>query len=555
VATDRPLDAVLEALCHALEEACPGGSAAVLLLGADGRTLHPAAAPSLPAALVRAADGLPADERGGPCGEAARGGEPVLVADVAGDRRAGAWEVAARHGLPACWGHPIPGVRPGPAARALGAVAVCHRDARPPAPWELATLAEGAHVASVAVTRARTDAALRRREQEIAALVENSPDYVARVDRGLRYLYISPSAARAVGRTPDHFLGRRLGDVACPAPLAERWREVARRAIDSGRPGELTVALPLGAETRWMHTRVAPERGPDGEVASALLVARDVTEQRRAADALAASEERYRLAMRATGDVLVDWDMATGRLTWDGAVAELLGFPAEAAGASIEWFRDRLHPEDRAAVAAEYRALGQEGRTTWASGYRFRHAGGHWVDVEAHGFVVRDAEGRATRYVGALRAARDRRGGAAAAPPAAAAPAAGDGRPWALLAEDEPGVRATVRRMLERAGYAVAEAPDGEAALALLAAAPAGAPAWALLVSDVLMPGLDGVALAARARALRPGLPIVLLSGYTADLVPGVAALPAGVEFLEKPVPSAALRDAIARAGRAAAGA
>ena len=100
---------------------------------------------------------------------------------------------------------------------------------------------------------------------------------------------------------------------------------------------------------------------------------------------------------------------------------------------------------------------------------------------------------------------------AVATPPAAPpAPLAATSRP-VLLVEDEPPLLRLAERALRRAGYEVLTAPSGEEALELL---DAGAPMPAALVSDVVMPGLDGLALTARLRERDPGLPVLLVSGY-----------------------------------------
>ena len=85
-----------------------------------------------------------------------------------------------------------------------------------------------------------------------------------------------------------------------------------------------------------------------------------------------------------------------------------------------------------------------------------------------------------------------------------------------LLAEDEDGVRLLAVEALERRGYRVLAAPNGEEALKI-----AGAYEGTihLLISDVVMPGLKGPELAARLRAMRPGIRVMLMSGYAADVV------------------------------------
>ena len=112
-----------------------------------------------------------------------------------------------------------------------------------------------------------------------------------------------------------------------------------------------------------------------------------------------------------------------------------------------------------------------------------------------------------------------------------------------LLVEDEPVLLRMGAQALRDAGHAVLTAEDGYAALELLE----GGAQPGLIATDVSMPGMDGVALARAAAALRPGLPMLLLSGYAAAAL--AAELPAeGWHFLAKPFTSQALRDSVATA-------
>ncbi|MGO4517053.1 response regulator [Terriglobus sp. 2YAB30_2] len=79
-----------------------------------------------------------------------------------------------------------------------------------------------------------------------------------------------------------------------------------------------------------------------------------------------------------------------------------------------------------------------------------------------------------------------------------------------ILCVDDEAVGLRIRSMLlERAGYRVLSAPDGASGLSLLAAHPVEA-----VILDYSMPGMDGDEVARQMRAMRPGLPILLLSAY-----------------------------------------
>ena len=102
-----------------------------------------------------------------------------------------------------------------------------------------------------------------------------------------------------------------------------------------------------------------------------------------------------------------------------------------------------------------------------------------------------------------------------------------------LLVEDEAQVRAIVKRTLERAGYAVLSANGPEEALRLCETSLLQID---LLLTDVVMPQMNGRELAERVRVLRPATKTLFMSGYTDDAILRHGVLDEGVPFLQKPV-------------------
>jgi two-component system cell cycle sensor histidine kinase/response regulator CckA len=106
------------------------------------------------------------------------------------------------------------------------------------------------------------------------------------------------------------------------------------------------------------------------------------------------------------------------------------------------------------------------------------------------------------------------------------------GKGTILLVEDEDAVRIFAARALRNKGYDVLEAASGEAALELVADQDT---AFDLLVSDVVMPEMDGPTLLRHFRQERPDLKVILISGYAEDAFRRNLDGTAGVNFLPKP--------------------
>ena len=108
----------------------------------------------------------------------------------------------------------------------------------------------------------------------------------------------------------------------------------------------------------------------------------------------------------------------------------------------------------------------------------------------------------------------------------------GRGTETVLLVEDAASVRMVTRQVLERFGYAVLEAPEGDTALRL--ATKHHGPIH-LLLTDVVMPGISGRELARQLAPLRPEMKVLYASGYANDAIIQHGILEPGIAYLQKP--------------------
>ncbi len=115
-----------------------------------------------------------------------------------------------------------------------------------------------------------------------------------------------------------------------------------------------------------------------------------------AEEALHISEERFQLAVRATGDIVWDWDIVADRLWWSDRFWSEFGYDPATFPRNIQGWLDCVHPDDQERVSAashdEY----------WSAEYRLRRANGEWVCVLDRAYLLRDAKGRRLRMIGAL---------------------------------------------------------------------------------------------------------------------------------------------------------
>jgi two-component system cell cycle sensor histidine kinase/response regulator CckA len=115
-------------------------------------------------------------------------------------------------------------------------------------------------------------------------------------------------------------------------------------------------------------------------------------------------------------------------------------------------------------------------------------------------------------------------------------------RPLIVLVEDEELIRRLLARVLEEAEYDVLVAANGRAALAYVSER---AGELALLVTDLVMPGMSGLELARAARELQPDLPVLCMSGYSEETLRERGSDEDEVGFIEKPFSPTDLTDKV----------
>jgi len=161
--------------------------------------------------------------------------------------------------------------------------------------------------------RVRAAHELERRAQEFKNLAENAPDVVARFDRQYRHAYINPASRQATGLSPEEHIGKTMEEVGFSPAIGALFRENLQQVFDTGQERDLAFNFEALGRKQVYDLRLAPEFGPDGQVASVLLVGRDVTEREQAKAALAERHAQLEALFMNAPEALVLTD-AEGRV-------------------------------------------------------------------------------------------------------------------------------------------------------------------------------------------------------------------------------------------------
>ena len=112
-------------------------------------------------------------------------------------------------------------------------------------------------------------------------------------------------------------------------------------------------------------------------------------------------DPKYELLTRASTDAFWDWDPKTDEITRSEDYLAAFGYTASDVASTTDWWRERIHPDDRARVLAALRAAVEDPGTTYDETYRLRKKDGSYGYVRSRGYVVYDENGAPERMLGA----------------------------------------------------------------------------------------------------------------------------------------------------------
>ncbi|MFA6230250.1 MAG: EAL domain-containing protein [Rhodanobacter sp.] len=400
--TSLPL--ILATLVRAIESQSPGMLGSVLLLDDDGVHVHHGAAPSLPAEFMAAIDGLPIGPAAGSCGTAAFRREAVYVEDLRTDSLWDNYRAAAMpFGLVAAWSQPIMDRN----GRVLGTFAMYYRNPALPGPEHVRLMESTVHLASIAISRQREEAALKQKDERLVKAQQVA--HLGFMEWNLKTdaIYCSDEVYRICGLVRDEeFLGPDIISRMVHEDDLEQVRSGLERAVLGLGKYDTShrIVRPDGGVV-WVHAQAELIHDADKDADVLLGTMVDITRRKQAEEALqrmtrlyAALSQCNQAIVRCSSEAELFPEICRDavefggmRMAWIGRVDESTGVirPAAWFGASgdyLDSFEIPLHGNDSRSLGPVGTSI-RENRPHWSQDFQHDPSTLPWREgAIAHGW-------------------------------------------------------------------------------------------------------------------------------------------------------------------------
>lgn len=210
-------------------------------------------------------------------------------------------------------------------------------------------------------------------------------------------------ATHIMGWTAAEICGNSAARFFTPEDRASgRVEHEMQRALAQGRASDERWHLRKDGQRFWASGEMMPLYDDGHQHLGFVKILRDRTDEHLAGRAIEETQERYRLAVKATNDAIWDWDLAGNHVLWNEALHEAYGHDLATVETTGEWWLAQIHPDDRVRISTSIHGVIDGTESAWNSEYRFRRLDGSYAEVLDRGHVIRDDRGQAVRMIGAM---------------------------------------------------------------------------------------------------------------------------------------------------------
>ena len=246
--------------------------------------------------------------------------------------------------------------------------------------------------------RKQVEKALQESENKFRAIINGMIDSVWVIDSSANIIDVNNSAIEIMGYSREELLSMKIGDIDAYHYPKEIKELTSKVPIDKIQTFETCHKTKDG---RKIPVEINSSLITYGDKKAILCIARDITERKRAEEALELAAKRFKLVALATRDAIFDWDLNTHQIWRNENYQQLFG-SMEVSLDNTDWWVDRIHPEDREHVRNTHNAALKSDTDMVSVEYRLCRPDGSYAFVFDRSHIVRDTTGQPTRMIGAI---------------------------------------------------------------------------------------------------------------------------------------------------------
>lgn len=244
---------------------------------------------------------------------------------------------------------------------------------------------------------------IMEREKFFRSLIDSQTNYLARIDKKGCYTFVNKRFCEKFGFTTEEIKGLHYQKTV----MSEDW-DTCREAekLCKEKPGTI-VSLEIrekdkAGDISWTSWEFIGITNEEGETATIQGVGHDVTAQKLAELKEKQALERYNTIAKATKDVAYDRDFKTGKLSWNSAIFSSMKYQHHEVEETINWWEERLHPNDKSGVLQELHQAINEGKESWNSKYRFLCGNKEYRHFHERGYILYNENKEPVRMIGII---------------------------------------------------------------------------------------------------------------------------------------------------------
>jgi PAS domain S-box-containing protein len=254
------------------------------------------------------------------------------------------------------------------------------------------------------------------RVQNLANIVESSNDAI--ITRSLDGFITSWNlgAEQIYGYPAEEVLGK-PATVLIPCSLKNEIQKLTEMIKQGEKIHQYeTSRLRKDGKVIDVSMTLSPVFDISGDLMAISVIARDITESKKAEERLHKSEERYRIVTEQTGQLIYEHDMEENKIYWAGTIEEITGYAQEELlNTGIELWINNVHPEDQKKVwNQKIKGCGQnikntENKRNFHLEYRFRRKDGEYIHIEDHGVCLQKGNYLTNKVLGIMKDITERK--------------------------------------------------------------------------------------------------------------------------------------------------